>query len=111
MEIAILAVLLIVVWYYGHSLSESIAQLPNRDPQIEKGVDNLAEIERHVRSIEQQLHDFERIHRLDGADFGKKLESIAALSYELQSIERVLAAIQLDIEIITDHPAFTHERS
>lgn len=129
MEIAILVGILIVVWYYGHSLKaasesdsrikaslpqeffdlkNSLSKLNTSVTQVAKNIEglehHLSAIGRAVDSAEVEWKHFNK-HKIDA--MLNKLDSLGAFSVDLSSIHDTLQSIESAVDAISAHPAFT----
>lgn len=123
MELAILIVILVVVWYYGHMLRgdvlvaahdihTALSEIKDSVDQVSK---NTAELEQRLDKCCLKFDDFMNSVNVDWKYFNKekmdvvlkKLESIEALSGDLESINATLQSLENSVDSIAAHPAFT----
>ncbi len=131
MELAALVGIFVLVWYYGHSLkvasevntrvsSELLSELLTIKDFMAQVSKNVADLSKKITDLERLLWELERFADSAGVgwkDFNEKidamlqkLDSIGALSVDLDSIHSTLESMERAVDAIAAHPAFTWPR-
>jgi hypothetical protein len=131
--LAVLALMLILVWYYGHALRVAsdldmavktemlavFAEVRDAMALVAKSIGNLDQniddLKRHVTDIDSYAHtadvEWKVFNEQKIAPMLHKLDEISGLSVDLGRIEDRLGEIESAVDAIAAHPAFKWPRS